>query len=87
MWYEHGVAIDDCRRQPIAAVRSDSSVRNIIFSVVVVLALRLSQNNVIPVWGFARALEVLIRFSPALEFCHGSQSRTSTTPGKRRHHL
>lgn len=58
MWYEHGVAIDDCRRQPIAAVRSDSSVRNIIFSVVVVLALRLSQNNVIPVWGFARALEV-----------------------------
>ena len=38
MWYEHGVVIDGCSRQPIAAVRSDSSVRNIILCVNGVLA-------------------------------------------------
>ena len=29
MWYEQGVVIDGCKRQPIAAVRSESSVRSI----------------------------------------------------------
>jgi hypothetical protein len=49
VWYELGVESDGCRRQPIAAVRSDSSVRNIILCVDVVLVSRLSQNNVMQV--------------------------------------
>ena len=40
VWYEHGVVNDGCNRQPIAAVRSESSVRNIILSCDVVLARR-----------------------------------------------
>jgi hypothetical protein len=82
VWYEHGVAIDGCRRQPIAAVRSDSSVRNIILCGVVVLALRLSQNNVM---GFARAFRGFLfglaqPWNPTMEW-------KSTTPRKRRHDL
>jgi len=42
VWYGHGVIIDGCSRQLIAAVRSESSVRSIMLNVDVdvVLALR-----------------------------------------------
>lgn len=46
MWYAHGDVIDGCSRQPIAAVRSETSVRNIVLKADAVLRSKLSLKRV-----------------------------------------